>query len=345
MRVLLGKCRNMLSHRVFITRPVAVCVCLWSIVSSQALFAHGNVVAEEDACVLQIGFYTAHFSAYQPQAHQHYEFCEDLPTVAETIFVIDYLHDSMREVAVDMRILKDSQKLGRFARAEHLTEMDFDLDTVYYHPPVAQSDAVFVGLHSFAESGDYIGVVTAANPSGDKVYTAVFPFRVGAPQWLWYLPIAVVLLLLTGICFWVVRRQWRPAATGSVAVLLAASISSLAAQPANAEDFQLQPSQDGRFFIGYRSTQAPAPLNQLHSWLVRIESTDHSPITNAEVSVSGGMPAHQHGLPTAPKITSNLGDGSYLLEGMKFHMPGHWQIELRVTAPGASDTLIIDLYL
>ena len=75
---------------------------------------------EEDTCVIQIDFYQAHFTIYQPQITQHKEFCEDIPEVGETIFVMEYLHDGLRDMPVDFRIIKDIQKLGRFAKFDDI---------------------------------------------------------------------------------------------------------------------------------------------------------------------------------------------------------------------------------
>ena len=61
------------------------------------------------------------------------------------------------------------------------------------------------------------------------------------------------------------------------------------------------------------------------------------------------MPEHDHGLPTEPRITTNLGAGDYLLEGMKFHMNGVWTISLVISGPasdaGETDTVIFQLEL
>ena len=333
-------------HRWSIFRwTIGFCTLLCSVAWTPFLFAHGNVVAEEDACILQIGFYTAHFSAYQPRKHQHFEFCEDLPDVSETVFVINYLHDSMREVHVDMRILKDSQGLGRFARLEDIAHMNVANDTVYYHPPVAQADAEFTALHSFSEPGDYIGVVTALNPTGEKVYTAVFPFSVGGPQWRSYILAAsgAALLIISGL----LARNLigRRSALSSLTLLLVMAMNSSWTIAETRKEFQWQASEHGAFQVGYQSTGDAVPINQIHTWLVRVESSTGEPVTNAEISISGGMPAHQHGLPTAPRMTRDLGDGTYLIEGMKFHMPGHWRIEVLVTSPTTTETTAFDLYL
>jgi hypothetical protein len=57
------------------------------------------------------------------------------------------------------------------------------------------------------------------------------------------------------------------------------------------------------------------------------------------------MPEHDHGLPTAPAVTRNLGNGDYLVEGLRFHMNGYWELEFTITARGATDTVVIPLTL
>ena len=56
-------------------------------------FPHGGVVLEEDICLIKVGFYQAHFTVFQPESRQHEQFCEDLPDIGESIFVLEYLHD------------------------------------------------------------------------------------------------------------------------------------------------------------------------------------------------------------------------------------------------------------
>ena len=158
---------------------------------------HGSVTMEDDLCVIQIGFYSAHFAIYQPQTRQHTEYCEDIPDATESVFVIDYLHDAMREVPVDFRIIRDRDNRGRFVRWEDIEAIDdLESETVFYQPPMVRPDAVFLVNHAFMEEGDYIGIVTAPHPEMDKAYTAVFPFEVGATSWgytPWFILIAVLL--------------------------------------------------------------------------------------------------------------------------------------------------------
>ena len=66
---------------------------------------------------------------------------------------------------------------------------------------------------------------------------------------------------------------------------------------------------------------------------------------NATILVDGGMPEHQHGLPTRPEVTEYLGDGDYRVEGMKFNMTGYWELQVSVEAGGVRDVAIFELVL
>jgi hypothetical protein len=82
--------------------------------------------------------------------------------------------------------------------------------------------------------------------------------------------------------------------------------------------------------------QAPA-INQLHSWNVRLATPEGSPVRGATFSVDGGMPQHGHGLPTQPRVTRELTDGTYQLDGMKFSMTGWWELKLAIQGPQGAD--------
>jgi hypothetical protein len=159
----------------------------------------GGVILRGDVCIIEIGFYDASFTAYQPPNSGNEEFCEDLPDTGETIFVLDYLHASLREVAVDFRIVRDTTGLGQFVQHEDILALD-DLQaiTVFYAPPAIKPGGSFRVEHTFLEKGDYVGVVTAGHPSNDSVYNAVFPFTVGAVNYpYWLVAVIVGLLMLT----------------------------------------------------------------------------------------------------------------------------------------------------
>lgn len=162
--------------------------------------AGGGVVLSKDACIITIGFYTAHFTAYQPEASGNEEFCEDLPDVGESIFVLDYLHASLKEVPVDFRIIRDATGLGRFAKWDDVQALDdIDQHTVFYQSPLVRADGSFRVNFSFPGKGDYIGIASAGHPNNDTIYYSVFPFSVGVIKFPMWLAFVVVALLFAAI--------------------------------------------------------------------------------------------------------------------------------------------------
>jgi len=104
-------------------------------------------------------------------------------------------------------------------------------------------------------------------------------------------------------------------------------------------------SNNGTFRVAYLSDSMPVPINRVHGWKVYVETADGKPVTDAEIAISGDMPQHGHGMPTQPRVARNLGGGVYEIEGMKFQMPGWWEVKLNIDAKGASDTVTFNLML
>ena len=160
--------------------------------------AAGGVIGEAGSCMMEIGIYTAHFSIFQPESSGGEVFCEDLPALGNTLFVMDYLHGSLSEVPVDFRIIRDVEKMGIFVRWKHIEAMtDLNERTMFYQPPVLRADNQLQVEHRFTEPGAYIGIVSAPHPSKNIVYRSVFPFRVAPPVSLrWWLLLLAALALL-----------------------------------------------------------------------------------------------------------------------------------------------------
>ncbi len=190
---------NLLLARAFLGTWLGLLLLL----AGQSALGHGGVVLEEDRCVINIGFLTAHFTVYQPRTRANKEYCENIPDVAESVFVMDYLHDFLREMPVDFRIIRDVNNVGAFARWEDVQAVD-DLEaaTVFYQPPVIQPNGSYPVEYAFQEKGTYIGVVTALHPDGERQYNAVFFFRVGGPD-LGSIPLFIGLLVLLQLGYWV----------------------------------------------------------------------------------------------------------------------------------------------
>ena len=117
---------------------------------------------------------------------------------------------------------------------------------------------------------------------------------------------------------------------------------------ANAADVRL-PDLSGVTDRGLKieiySELSPLSINQIHSWHVRVLDRNDEILELEELNIFGGMPEHDHGLPTQPEVTTRLDNGDYLLEGVRFHMQGHWQLQVELQLNGVEDTAIIDFDL
>jgi len=104
-------------------------------------------------------------------------------------------------------------------------------------------------------------------------------------------------------------------------------------------------SKRGLFTVSYVSSVEPITINRMHEWVLHIETADGAAVSTAELSIAGGMPAHDHGLPTRPRVTENLGDGDYRVKGLRFHMAGEWLLEITIDDGERTDTVTVMLSL
>src|SRR5687767_10612606 len=100
--------------------------------------------------------------------------------------------------------------------------------------------------------------------------------------------------------------------------------------PADLDLSRTQQSENGLYTATIEPGLEPIALNQIHGWTIEVEMADGSPLTPDAIKVDGGMPQHGHGLPTAPQVTGELGEGKFAIEGMKFNMPGWWVVNVHV---------------
>ena len=107
-----------------------------------------------------------------------------------------------------------------------------------------------------------------------------------------------------------------------------------------------QRSDKGLYNVSFKSTGGPIVINTIHEWRLSVVSTDGLPVDGLTITIEGGMPTHDHGLPTAPRVTESLGAGQYRVEGFKFQMPGHWTTTFNLTDNDkVSDSVTFNLVL
>ena len=115
--------------------------------------------------------------------------------------------------------------------------------------------------------------------------------------------------------------------------------------PANLDYSTIRVSDTNIFRVSYLSSEGVVPINQMHQWTLHVETVDGKPVENATITVGGDMPQHGHGLPTSPRVTKHLGNGDYLIDGMKFPMGGWWLMDFTITANPQIDVVHFNMML
>lgn len=149
-----------------------------------------------------------------------------------------------------------------------------------------------------------------------------------------------------------IRRTALTLATVAVAISMTACSHAMmmihgtgARRPA-ASEFGLGPrvSAAGHYVASLEPAKPLRP-RQMQTVRVVVRDADGRAIDEAQISIDGGMPQHGHGLPTRPRVTRNLGDGMYEIEGVRFNMGGWWEFKLAIAGSRGADTVTFNLDL
>ena len=103
-------------------------------------------------------------------------------------------------------------------------------------------------------------------------------------------------------------------------------------------------SDRGLYVVTLQGARTLSP-RKMYTLQAVVADADAQPVANASVSIDGGMPQHGHGLPTRPRVTKNLGNGWYEVNGVRFNMGGWWELKLTITTPAGTDTVTFNLAL
>ncbi len=153
----------------------------------------------------------------------------------------------------------------------------------------------------------------------------------------------IAALFALQLSYWYMSRRARQST--NTLVLLAAATLFAPYSIADAEADESWVSDSGYFTVTFRSELQPLAINRIHSWILHVEDSEGDPITNAEIHINGGMPEHNHGLPTAPQVNEESQNGDYKIEGMRFHMRGYWEIRIQIIVGDRRDSVMIPLDL
>lgn len=147
-----------------------------------------------------------------------------------------------------------------------------------------------------------------------------------------------------------ISRKWKHLLWIAPLAIVAAGGIAVAArmmQPPPADlDLSLSRATDNGLYVSTLEPGiSPVTAGPIHSWTVEVTTPDGAPVEDAGISIEGGMPQHGHGLPTSPEVTEALGEGRYLVEGMKFNMPGWWTVTVHIDGPAGTDAATFNLSL
>ncbi|MDX8501183.1 FixH family protein [Mesorhizobium sp. VK4C] len=101
----------------------------------------------------------------------------------------------------------------------------------------------------------------------------------------------------------------------------------------------------GLFVASFEPERGVIRQGELQSWVLTLKTAAGAPVEGAAITVFGGMPQHNHGLPTSPQATDYLGDGRYRIDGVKFTMSGWWQLRFAISAAAGSDSVVFNIVL
>lgn len=85
-------------------------------------------------------------------------------------------------------------------------------------------------------------------------------------------------------------------------------------------------------------------VNQVMTLAVDIAGPTVAKPTVSGLEFDARMPTHNHGMLTKARILPEA-EGKYKVEGVKFHMPGSWEMRLTVTLAGQQKLVVIPLKL
>ena len=99
----------------------------------------------------------------------------------------------------------------------------------------------------------------------------------------------------------------------------------------------------------YRASMIPSPdaiePNIALAWTVEIRTAAGLPVEGASLALETWMPDDESVSAARPRTTAELGGGRYRVGGLRFGGPGWWNVKLRVSGEGVTDSLAFNLVL
>jgi hypothetical protein len=102
-------------------------------------------------------------------------------------------------------------------------------------------------------------------------------------------------------------------------------------------------SNAGTYEVTIETYPDPVPLNQPFAVFLTI-TPGGTPKDGLEVQVDARMPFHFHGMNRVAQVTRLTGN-SWKAEGLRFHMPGAWELYVDISQGGVTERAQMDVEL
>jgi hypothetical protein len=104
-------------------------------------------------------------------------------------------------------------------------------------------------------------------------------------------------------------------------------------------------SHDGLYRAGVVHRAGALRPGSAQSWTVRITDAAGAPVLGARLQASAWMPAAGKRSDALPLSAAELGGGRYRIDGLRLSAGGWWNVPVRISANGRTDSLAFNLVL
>ena len=101
----------------------------------------------------------------------------------------------------------------------------------------------------------------------------------------------------------------------------------------------------GRATFKLTSADPAPPRRGMNAWKLIVTDKAGAPISDAEVTVTGTMPDHQHGWPTPPTITKGADGMTFDFAQLNLSMAGVWTVTFEVKMKSVDGTITTEATL
>ena len=102
-------------------------------------------------------------------------------------------------------------------------------------------------------------------------------------------------------------------------------------------------SETNLFNVHLTGIERTEHVNHLHGFELSLTTANGRLATGASIDLTGQRHYAPNPLPTSPRVRPSLVDGTYQIEGLRFHMAGEWRLVFMIEFEQIRDRLMLDI--